>query len=225
MPQKIFKMDLNKKLKDAVFYGILDTGYVEPQNMHEKCRQLIEGGCGVIQLRAKKQSHLERAKMAEEILPLFDAPNSPIFIINDDYELAARLPRAGLHIGQDDMSPLKAREILGDGRVLGLSTHSPEQAQKANALAGVINYFAVGPVYATATKPGRVPVGLELVKFASQMNPAIAWFAIGGVNLKTAADVAKAGAQRIVAVSDVLKPADTANAVRTLTAAFLAAKA
>ncbi|MBO7520732.1 MAG: thiamine phosphate synthase, partial [Opitutales bacterium] len=70
----------------------------------------------------------------------------------------------------------------------------------------------------------RVPVGLELVKFAAQMNPAIAWFAIGGVNLKTAADVAKAGAQRIVAVSDVLKPADTAAAVKTLTSAFLAAK-
>ncbi|MBR4597244.1 MAG: thiamine phosphate synthase [Opitutales bacterium] len=218
-------LNLNQKLKDAVFYGILDTGYVEPQNMYEKCKQLIAGGCGIIQLRAKKQSNLERAKMAEEILPLFSSPDAPIFIINDDVELAAKLPRAGLHIGQDDISPFKAREMLGEGKALGLSTHSPEQAKAANALAGVINYFAVGPIYATATKPGRIPVGLELVKFAAQMKPELAWFAIGGVNLKTAADVANAGAQRIVAVSDVLKPADTAAAVKALTREFLGAKA
>lgn len=217
-------MDLNQKLKDAVFYGILDTGYVPKELTRQKCQELIDGGCGLIQLRAKKESSLERAKLAEEILPLFDTKNAPIFIINDDIDLAKNIEIAGLHIGQDDFDPRKAREILGDKKTLGLSTHSLEQAKKANSLKGVLDYFAVGPLFATQTKPGRTPVGLELVGLVKNMRPALPWFCIGGVNLNTAALVAKAGAERIVAVSDVLKPADTAAAVKALTASFLAAK-
>ncbi len=218
-------MDLNQKLKDCTFYGILDTSYVAKDMMFEKCKQLIDGGCGIIQLRAKNETHLERAKIAEEILPLFRTKDAPIFIINDDVELAAEIDIAGLHIGQDDMPVEMARSFLGENKVLGLSTHSPEQAKKASELGDIINYFAVGPVYATQTKPGRVPVGLELVKYASSIKPSIAWFAIGGVNLNTVQEVAQAGAERIVAVSDILKPADTTLAVKNLTQKFLSFKA
>ena len=217
--------ELSESLRDATFYGILDTGYVAPENLVEKCKQLIATNCKIIQLRAKKQTEEERRKMAFEILPLFKNPNAPYFIINDSPELAAEIcsiiPNAGLHIGQDDMPPRDAREIIGKNRILGLSTHSIEQATNADMLDDVLDYFAVGPVFATNTKPGRIPVGLELVSNVAKMSPKLPWFTIGGVNIKTIADVAKAGAERIVAVSDVLIPEDTTASVNQLVEEFL----
>ena len=210
---------IESRLANAVFYGIIDSGYVDFANMRRKCQALIDGGAAIIQLRAKKETHAERAKMAEEILPLFQNSSAPIFIINDDIELAASLPNVGLHIGQDDLDPFKAREIMGENRVIGLSTHSIEQAKRADSLAQAIDYFAVGPVFATNTKPGRPAVGLNLVRDVAAMRPNLPWFAIGGVNAKTVGNVYTAGAPRIVVVSDVLLVNDTTNAVKKLIAA------
>ena len=216
--------ELSDTLRDATFYGILDTGYVARENLVEKCKQLIATNCKIIQLRAKKQSEQERREMAFEILPLFKTPNAPYFIINDSPELASEIcsiiPNAGLHIGQDDMNPYEARKIIGKNRILGLSTHSKEQASNADKLSDVLDYFAVGPVFATNTKPGRIPVGLELVQTVAKMSPTLPWFTIGGVNIKTISEVAKAGAERIVAVSDVLIPDDTKLAVNQLVEEF-----
>lgn len=217
--------DFASFLGDCPFYGIVDTGYVAPENMFSKCAALAESGTRIIQLRAKNETHEQRRKMALELLPIFRKPNAPVFIINDDVELAAEICKeidnAGLHVGQDDLSPALARREIGARAVLGLSTHSPEQAAAANELVGVLDYFAVGPVYATMTKPGRAAVGLELVKFAAQkLRKNMPWFCIGGINAKTAAAVRAAGGERIVAVSDVLLPADTKAAVYALLAAF-----
>ncbi len=217
---------LSQVLENATFYGIVDTGYVAPEMMFSKCQMLADAGAKIIQLRAKKEDAITRRKMAFELLPIFENPNAPFFIINDDVELAseicAKIPNAGLHIGQDDGDIADARKAIGENRVLGLSTHSPEQASKANERAELLDYFAVGPVYSTMTKPGRPAVGLELVKFVAQeLKPQIPWFCIGGVNLQTAAAVRAAGGERIVAVSDVLKPADTTAAVQELVAKFL----
>lgn len=212
---------LSHRLEDAVFYGILDTGYVSRENLYPKCRDLVNSGSKIIQLRAKKESAAERREIAFEILPLFQKENAPFLIINDDVELAAEIPGAGLHIGQDDMPAHEARKAIGEGRVLGLSTHSMEQAKGADNLAEYLDYFAVGPVFATNTKPGRPAVGLELVSAVSAMNPTLPWFAIGGINGTRVESVRKAGAKRIVAVSDVLVQDDTRLAVKVLTAKFL----
>lgn len=104
--------------------------------------------------------------------------------------------------------------------MLGLSTHSIEQAKSADALNGILDYFAVGPVFATNTKPGRPAVGLELVSSVADFKPCLPWFAIGGINKSTARKVRSAGAERIVAVSDVLVPQDTTGAIRDLMAEF-----
>lgn len=220
--------ELSDTLRNATFYGILDTGYVARENLVEKCKQLIATNCKIIQLRAKKQSEQERREMAFEILPLFKNDNAPYFIINDSPELASEIcsiiSNAGLHIGQDDINPYEARKIIGKNRILGLSTHSKEQASNADKMSDVLDYFAVGPVFATNTKPGRIPVGLQLVQTVSAMSPTLPWFTIGGVSLNTISEVAKAGAERIVAVSDVLIPEDTTLAVNQLTSEFLRAK-
>lgn len=217
--------ELSDSLRDAVFYGILDTGYVAESDMANKCRMLVESGAKLIQLRVKNETVERLREMAFEILPFFRKKGAPYFIINDSPQVAAEIcsiiPNAGLHIGQDDIPPRQAREIIGKRRVLGLSTHSEEQAKSAEELRDVIDYFAVGPVYATNTKPGRPAVGLGLVRAVAQSNPTLPWFAIGGINLKTAGEVRRAGAKRIVAVSDVLVPPDTRGAVIKLVDKFL----
>jgi thiamine-phosphate pyrophosphorylase len=141
-------------------------------------------------------------------------------VINDDVELCARTPDAGLHLGQDDMPPDEARRRIGPERMLGLSTHSWEQARAAMELpAGVLSYFCVGPLFATPTKPDYTPVGLDLVRRVAGARPALPWFVIGGIKRTNLQSVLDAGAHRVVVVSDVLQAPDPAGVVREIRAA------
>src|SRR5690606_33960164 len=159
----------------------------------------------------------ERAALLDEILPLFAETDIPL-IINDDIDLCLQHPGLGLHIGQDDLPAREARERLGPDRILGLSTHSIDQAKAAIALGpDILTYFAVGPVFATATKPDYIPVGLPLVKEVAVRNPPLPFFCIGGITRENISSVRSAGARRVVIVSDVLTAADTAAAVRDVT--------
>lgn len=212
------------KIRECVFYGILDTAYVSRKELSAKCRQLMETGTPLIQLRAKKECAEERREMAFEILPLFRGNPRCNLIINDDIALAGEIcsiiPNSGLHMGQEDGDPVQARKLIGKNRILGLSTHSIEQARAADNLSEILDYFAVGPVFETNTKPGRKAVGLGLIRDVKAINPALPWFAIGGINEKNAIEVRLAGAGRIVAVSAVLTPDDTTKAVELLKKRF-----
>ncbi len=218
---------LSDSIRDCVFYGILDTAYVPRARLLSKCRQLIASGTKLVQLRAKGEDERQRREIALEILPLFRDNAHCNLIINDDIRLAEEIcsviPNSGLHIGQDDGDPKLARKAIGKKRILGLSTHSIEQAKAADGLSEILDYFAVGPIFATNTKPGRKAVGLGLLRSVRAMNPLLPWFAIGGVNTKTASEVRLAGAERIVAVSDVLIPEDTTKAIDSLKRIFLEA--
>jgi len=200
-------------------YGILDTGYVDRANWVRKCRALLEGGADAVQLRAKGLASERRRELLEEILPLFGGLATPL-VINDDWRLAQEYPGVGAHLGQDDDPVEEVRAALGPGRVLGWSTHSPAQAEAAIARADVLTYFAVGPVFATPTKPDYEPVGLELVRYVEGLRPPLPWFGIGGIKRANAAEVIRFGAPALVAVSDLLLAEDTAQAVRELRSAF-----
>ena len=202
----------------ARFYAILDTGYVQPSQWKAKARALIEGGAGLLQIRAKKESHTTRLALAEEVLPFCRNAYIPL-IINDDLDCALALPDAGLHVGQDDLPASEARARLGHNRLLGLSTHSLEQARGAIAQADYLDYFAVGPVFATATKPDYTPVGLQLVRDVAQLNPPLPFFCIGGIHRRNVGEVIAAGAKQVVVVSDVLTATDSAAAARELSGA------
>jgi thiamine-phosphate pyrophosphorylase len=195
-----------ERLSTARFYAILDTGYVPRERWRATCATLIEVGAGLLQIRAKRETPAQRAALLEEILPLFTGrPTAPALIVNDDLDLAARHPGVGLHIGQEDTPPRLARDRLGPDRLLGLSTHSRAQAAAALALPpGVIDYFAVGPVFSTLTKPDYTPVGLALVREVAAMQPRLPWFCIGGITRANVSEVIAAGARRVVVVSDVL---------------------
>jgi thiamine-phosphate pyrophosphorylase len=199
-------------LHPAVFYAILDTGYVPGEQLVGKCRALLAGGADIIQLRAKREDTATRIEILKSLVPLFADTDVPL-VVNDDLEAALAFPGLGLHVGQDDLPPGEARERLGPSRVLGLSTHSPQQAAGAIACAEALDYFAVGPVFATPTKPDDTPVGLELVRHVAGLDAPLPWFAIGGIKRHNVDQVLAAGAMRVVAVSDVLQADDSAGVV------------
>lgn len=204
-------------LRSARFYAILDTGYVSRDRWRQTCAALIDGGADLVQVRAKRETAAERADLVEEVLPLFTGSRAPVLIINDDLDLAARHPGVGLHIGQEDTPPAQARARLGPGRLIGLSTHSRGQAAAALALPlGTIDYFAVGPVFSTPTKPDYIPVGLDLVRDVASIRPHLPWFCIGGITRANLERVVAAGARRVVIVSDVLGDPDPVAAIRTV---------
>lgn len=207
-------------LKECSFYGILDSGYVTPSEWIRKYRALVAGGAGIIQIRAKKESPKEREALLIQIIELRNQVEEaqPPLIINDDIDLCLRYPDIGLHVGQEDTPAIEARERLGPDRILGLSTHSVHQAQGALGLPEeTLDYFAVGPVFATQTKPSYTPVGLELVEWVDEQNPKIPFFCIGGINRENLEEVRHRGGTRVVAVSDPLLAEDTEAAVRAYT--------
>lgn len=206
---------MRSPLNPVRFYGILDTGYVAQEAIGAMCKQLIAGGAGILQLRAKKNSPFERIGLLDTIYPICREAHVPL-VVNDCIDLALRYPDVGLHVGQDDTPVPIARERLGPGRILGLSTHSPRQAVEAMAIGAHLDYFAVGPIFATSTKPDYTPVGLGLVNFVARTKPSLPWFCIGGIHRKNVASVARAGAKRVVVVSDVLLAEDPAQAVRDI---------
>jgi len=202
-------------------YGIIDTGYVSSEEIETVARELLAGGVDIIQLRAKNESQAERASLLERLLPFCQDTAAPL-VVNDDVELAARFG-LGLHVGQDDLAPEAARERIGPNVPLGWSTHSEAQARAAIDRAALLDYFAVGPVFATGTKPDYPPVGLGLVETVARMQPPLPWFCIGGINLTNCADVVAASASGLVSVSAVLKSSDRSEPVRALRAAFASA--
>jgi thiamine-phosphate pyrophosphorylase len=149
-------------------------------------------GVSVVQLRERSRE-LTRATASALRERFRDA--GALFIVNDDAALAAEIDADGVHVGQDDMAVERAREIVGPERLVGLSTHSAPQIDAAEG----VDYIGVGPVWATPTKPGYAPVGLELVRYAAA-HARQPFFAIGGINPANAAEVFAAGARRIAVV-------------------------
>jgi thiamine-phosphate pyrophosphorylase len=116
-----------------------------------------------------------------------------------------------VHVGQDDLPVQEARRIVGPDRLVGLSTHTPQQIDTAEGA----DYIGVGPVHATPTKPGRPAVGLDLVRYAAE-HATVPFFAIGGITADNVDAVRDAGATRVAVVRAVVEAEDPAHAVRAL---------
>lgn len=202
-----------KPLADCKLYTFVDTAYLHGRAPEIVAQQLCDGGSDLIQLRAKKSSLEEIRSMAEKIAPIARRAGVGL-VINDHLEIARDVGAEFCHLGQEDFFDAGYKRISElrtphSALRIGLSTHAPEQAQRAFA-AGA-DYVAIGPVYATGTKPTAKPVTLEYVRWAAE-NATVAWFAIGGINLQTLDAVLEAGARRICVVSAILNAPDVAMA-------------
>lgn len=193
-----------KPLAECFLYTFIDSAYLHGRAPVELCRQLCEGGSDLIQLRAKDWPVEKIASTAREILPITREYNVGL-VLNDHPEIAEAVGADLCHLGQEDFFDSGHKHTAEISVPLGLSTHAPEQASRA--LAAEPAYIAIGPVYATGTKPSAKPVTLEYVRWAAE-NVIIPWFAIGGITLATVDEVVSAGARRICVVSAILLAAD-----------------
>ncbi|HEY5791909.1 MAG TPA: thiamine phosphate synthase, partial [Chthoniobacterales bacterium] len=166
--------------------------------------RMLDGGVGMLQLRAKQWGEAPIAKLAEKIQPLCARAGVP-FILNDFPQLVPVVGADGAHVGQDDLPVAEARALAGGGKIIGKSTHSLAQAEAAWAERP--DYIGFGPLFATATKPDYVPIGTEdIAEVHRRMNLPI--FCIGGIKLENLRRVVEAGAKRVVIVSGILQAAD-----------------
>lgn len=206
---------MHSALTHACLYGIIDLGYVSPNYLTRRTEQLLKGGADLIQLRAKGCPVSDVEKWARELLPLCRKAGVP-FIVNDYPEIAHAVGSDGVHIGQEDGSLEGVRQIVGDKMIVGRSTHSATQAQAA--LEEGFDYIGFGPLYATPTKKGRVPIGLHEVKGVEEtVGQSIPVFCIGGIKEENLGEVKAAGARRIVIVSDLLmatNPEDKTSSIK-----------
>jgi len=173
----------------------------------------LEGGADVIQLRKKAMPKDAQYRLAVRLRELTRARGA-LLIINDHPDLAIVADADGAHLGQDDFPSGMIRALHGfQGRVLGRSTHTLEQA--VSAMADGADYLGVGPVYATPTKAGRPAVGAELVRQVARVvdRPFVA---IGGIDLATAPAVLRAGARALAVVRGVYDATDPCKAAREL---------
>jgi thiamine-phosphate pyrophosphorylase len=192
-------------LQDARLYFV--TGIVEERTL----AAALAGGVDIVQLR-EKDADADAIVRAGKLFRRLTRAAGALFVVNDSPELALRCEADGVHVGQDDLPVPQVRALVGDRLLVGLSTHSPEQIRAAEG----VDYIGVGPVYATPTKEGRAPVGLQLVREAAASAP-VPWFAIGGIDEQTVEDVVAAGAERIAvvrAIRDAPDPEATARALR-----------
>ena len=169
----------------------------------------VRGGVDLIQLRDKTLDDDALVQAAKAFVG-----HDALFILNDRPDLVDACGADGIHVGQDDDPPKVARAAVGPDRIVGRSTHEPDQAAAAEADEDV-DYLAVGPVHATPTKPGRPAAGLAYVSHAAETvkKP---WFAIGGLDAGNVHEVVERGATRIVVVRAITDAADPEAAARAL---------
>jgi thiamine-phosphate pyrophosphorylase len=204
-----------RPLRDCRLYTFVDTAYLAGRDPVAIAKSLCDAGADLVQLRAKNLPPDEVLRLAEQILPVTNAAR--VRLVINDHLAVARLVRAPvLHLGQEDFFDHGHQHVsevgASDGALeVGLSTHAPLQAVRA--VAAGADYIAIGPIYATGTKPTAAPVTLDYVRWAAA-NIAIPWFAIGGINLRNLDEVLGAGATRVCVVSAILNAPDVAAACR-----------
>lgn len=189
------------KLEDKKLYLVTNSDQFETEDEFlDAVASALKGGVDILQLREKSMPAKKVIELAKKV-KLLCAQYDTTFIINDRIDIAALVQADGVHLGQDDLDVKSAREILGANAIVGISTHAPEQALKA--VEDGADYIGVGPVFATPTKAGRIPVGLEYVKWATE-NIDIPAFAIGGIDDNNVNEVLKTGAKRIAVVRAII---------------------
>lgn len=200
-----------KPVADCRLYAFVDTACLHGRAPELLARQLCDGGADLIQLRAKTSPPDDIRRMAEAMLPL-TRQAGVYLVINDHLDIAREVGAEVCHLGQEDFFDAGHRHVdeirTPNSEIrIGLSTHGPAQAERA--VAAGADYVAIGPVFATGTKPAAKPVTLDYVRWAAA-NVRVPWFAIGGITLQNLDDVLAAGATRICVVSAILNADDVA---------------
>ncbi|MDP6925405.1 MAG: thiamine phosphate synthase [Candidatus Scalindua sp.] len=189
---------------------VLISNSIATKSVKETTRLVIDGGADAIQLREKTISDSEFIKLAGEVRDIA-TKNGTLLIINDRVHIARKVNADGVHLGQQDMCALEARDIIGNEKIIGVSTHSITQAKQAQEDGA--DYIAIGPIYPTRTKDHEPSVGIEIIReISGTVN--IPLIAIGAITLDNLDEVLKAGASRIAVCSAIIGSKDIYSSTR-----------
>ncbi|MGI5880519.1 MAG: thiamine phosphate synthase [Syntrophomonadaceae bacterium] len=195
-------LSLNKNLKafESGIYGMTAEEHSRGRNNPEVVKQMLDAGIKIIQYREKNMSMLEKYRQCMRIRELTSSKGA-VFIINDHIDLAVIIGADGVHLGQDDIPVNEARRILGENKIIGVSVHSPQQAQRA--ISDGADYIGVGPIYKTYTKKDVCdPVGISYLDYVVK-NHNIPFVAIGGIKSHNLPEVIQHGATCFALVTEL----------------------
>jgi thiamine-phosphate pyrophosphorylase len=214
--QKIF-FDKLKNFKTGGLYCITAYGFSKGRNNIEIVKDMVKSDVKIIQYREKDKSMLERYNECMQIREI-TKENDVTFIVNDDIHIAMAVKADGVHLGQDDMPIEKARELLGNNMIIGLSTHSPKQC--IEAIEKGVDYIGVGPIFKTYTKKDVCdPVGLSYLEYVVK-NTDIPFVAIGGIKEANIDSVLRKGARTVALVTEIVGAENVGNKIRKLRSKF-----
>jgi len=196
---------LRKRLEAARLYLCTDAR-ADRGDLAEFLDAALAGGVDIVQLRDKTLEAREELAALETVREACER-HGALLAVNDRADIAHAVGADVLHLGQRDLPVPYARAILGDRPLIGRSTSTAELSAAADREEGV-DYFCIGPAWATPTKPGRPAAGLGEVARVAALGPARPWFAIGGIDLDNLDEVLAAGARRVVVVRAITRAED-----------------
>jgi thiamine-phosphate pyrophosphorylase len=182
---------------------------------------VLSSGVDIVQLRQKELEAAQELRFLELFRARCDK-HGALLAVNDRADVAYAAGADVLHLGQQDLPVPVARQLLGPGPLVGLSTHAAAESAAAADAPGV-DYFCAGPVWATPTKPGRPAAGLDLIRYAAALQAERPWFGIGGISHGNLDEVLAAGARRVVVVRAITDAGDPAAATAELASRLRAA--
>ncbi len=191
-------------LKAKNIYLITNSDGLSEDEFLDKVATCLKAGVKLVQYREKNKSAkeiIETGLKLRQLCSMYDA----LLIVDDRIDIAQIIDADGVHLGQDDIDINFARKILGEDKIIGISTHKPDDALLA--LSNGADYIGVGPVFKTPTKPDKDPVGLEYVKWVKE-NIDIPFYAIGSIDTTNVFDVCKAGATKIAVIRALMNSDD-----------------
>ncbi len=210
LTHRLLRRDKIEKLTGL--YVVVDPEFTCGRSEIEIARQAIRGGARIIQLRDKKREHGELLPIALQLRQLCTQEGA-LFIINDYLDLVLAVDADGLHVGQSDLPLPVARRLLPNDKLLGGSTHSVEQAVKAQAEGA--DYIGVGAIYSTASKDVITLVGPDMIRQVKQ-KVSIPVVAIGGIKAENIAEVMAARPQMVAVITAVVAAENVEAAAREL---------
>ncbi len=192
-------------------YAIVDTLGRPDLSFTVLTTKMLEGGARLLQLRVKHLTTREHLNIAKEVRELTRRYRA-LLIVNDRADIALAAEADGVHLGQEDLPLAAARKILGQEKVIGISTHSKEQALAAEREGA--DYIGFGPLFSTSTKKtGYAPQGLEqLQRIRSLVHLPIV--AIGGITAERAPSVLRAGASAVAMIGELVQAEEVSAKVR-----------
>jgi len=198
----------------ARLYPIIDTLGDPTRSYVDLARAILDGGAPLVQLRVKDQPTGRFVEIARAVKSECERHRAQL-IINDRTDIAQLVDAAGVHLGQQDLPPAAARQILGADKIIGYSTHNLEQAEAA-ARAGIADYIGFGPIYPTSSKAQPDPAqGLDALRLVRR-RVALSIVAIGGITAATMAEVLATGVDAVAMISEITRGPDVTATIRAL---------